>query len=192
MVKNVMKTIILEPGKFYHIYNRAKNGDPLFPQEEDYQFFLKLYKTHIVPVADTWAYCILDDHLHFLIKMKEDLNGNSYKPFAILFNSYAKGFMKKTGNTGKLFHYKLKRIEIRREKVLRDVIRYIYQNARKHGVVKECEHYRYSSFRATVSPHPTLLAKQDIQSRFGNYDILKHILTEPVDETGIKRYLLEK
>jgi len=40
-----MKATILEPGKFYHIYNRAKNGKPLFPEEEDIQFFLKLYNT---------------------------------------------------------------------------------------------------------------------------------------------------
>ena len=187
-----MKTILLEPGKFYHIYNRAKNGNPLFPEEEDVQFFLKLYKTHVLPVADTWAYCILQDHLHFLIRMKEDLNGNSYKPFALLFNSYAKGYNKKNGITGKVFRFKLKRAEIRKEITLRDVIRYINQNPRKHGLVNDCEQYRYSSFRATVSPHPTLIAKQEIRDRFGNYDRLKQLLTEPVEEKGLKMYLLEE
>jgi len=186
-----MKTILLEPGKFYHIYNRAKNGNPLFPREEDYQFFLKLYKSHIVPVAETWAYCILDDHIHFLIRMKEDLNGNSYKPFAMLFNAYAKAYNKKQGHLGKVFRFKLKRVELRRESVLRDVLRYINQNPRKHGLAADCERYRYSSFRATVCPHPTLIAREAIQQRFGNYGTLRNLLTEPVTEEGLKMYLLE-
>jgi REP element-mobilizing transposase RayT len=186
-----MKTIILEPGKFYHIYNRAKNGKPLFSGDEDIQFFLRLYKTHVLPVADTWAYCIMKDHVHFLIRIRDDRNGNSYKPFALLFNSYAKGFNTRNECTGKVFRYKLKRAEIRREMTLREVVRYINQNPRKHGVVEQCEQYRYSSFRATVSPHPTLIARQEIQDRFGNYEMLRHLLTEPVNEKGIKMYLLE-
>jgi len=187
-----MKTTILEPGKFYHIYNRAKNGDPLFPEEEDIRFFLKLYKTHVVPVADTWAYCILDDHVHFLIRLKEEVNGNAYKPFALLFNSYAKGYQKKTGRDGKLFRFKLKRIEIRRETVLRNVIRYINQNARRHGLVEDCSRYRYSSFRATVTTWPTLIPKEEILRRFGNREMLSHSLSEPVNEKGMKMYLLEE
>ena len=187
-----MKTTILEPGKFYHIYNRTKNGNPLFPEEEDIQFFLKLYKTHVVPVAETWAYCILDDHVHFLVRLKEDLNGNAYKPFALLFNSYAKGYHKKNGSNGKLFRFKLKRVEIRRETVLREVIRYINQNARKHGLVEDCSQYRYSSFRATVTTWPTLIPKEEILRRFGNREMLFHILSEPVNEKGLKMYLLEE
>jgi len=187
-----MKTPILEPGKFYHIYNRAKNGEPLFPEEEAIQFFPTLSKTHVVPVAETWAYCILYDHVHFLVRLKEDLNGNPYKPFALLFNSYAKGYHKRNGQNGKLFRFKLKRVEIRRESVLREVIRYINQNARKHGLVEDCSRYRYSSFRATVTTWPTLIPKEEILRRFGNREILAHILSEPVEEKGMKRYLLEE
>jgi len=187
-----MKNTILEPGKFYHIYNLARNGNPLFPDDEDIRFFLKLYKTHITPVAETWAYCILDDHVHFLVRLKEDLNGNAYKPFAVLFNSYSKGYCKKTGTDGKLFRFKLKRIEIRRETVLRELIRYINQNARKHGLVEDCSSYRFSSFRATVTTWPTLIPKEEIIRRFGNREMLANILSEPVKEKGLKRYLLEK
>ena len=50
-----MKTTLMEPGKYYHVYNRAKNGDPLFESEEAFRFFLKLYQTHICPIAETYA-----------------------------------------------------------------------------------------------------------------------------------------
>jgi len=124
--------------------------------------------------------------------MKEEVNGNSYKPFALLFNSYAKGFVRKTGHLGKVFQFKLKRIEIRREAVLCNMMRYINQNPRKHGVVSNCEWYRYSSFRASICPHPTLIAKQEIQQKFGSYETLKKLLNEPVDVKGMKMYLLEE
>ncbi|MBE0648260.1 MAG: hypothetical protein IH596_10800 [Bacteroidales bacterium] len=187
-----MKTAILEPGKFYHIYNRAKNGNPLFPEEEDIQFFIRLYKTHVTPFAETWAYCILDDHVHFLVRMKEDLEGNPYTPFALLFNAYTKGYHTKNGGDGQLFKFKLKRIEIRRETILREVIRYINQNARRHGVVEDCSRYRYSSFHATVTTWQTLIPKEEILRRFGNREVLSQILTEPVEEKGLKMYLLEE
>ena len=49
-----MSTAIpLEPGKFYHIYNRGNNGENIFIAERNYGYFLKLYFKHIEPVAQT-------------------------------------------------------------------------------------------------------------------------------------------
>ena len=36
----MQKTIPLEPGKVYHLYNRANNREDLFRDEFDYQCFL--------------------------------------------------------------------------------------------------------------------------------------------------------
>ena len=33
-------------------------------------FFLKKYQEHILPVADTYAFCLLPNRFHFLIKIK--------------------------------------------------------------------------------------------------------------------------
>lgn len=186
-----MKSTILEPGKFYHIYNRAQNGDPLFEDEEAFRFFLKLYKSYVVPVAETYAYCLLEDHLHLLVKIREEVAGSSYSSFAKLFNSYAKGYNKKNGKAGRVFRFKLKKVEIHREIVLRDIIRYINQNAEKHGLVNDCSHYRYSSYQATVTTCPTLIPKEEIQNQFGNMQMLAHYFSKPVDEKGLKMYLLE-
>ena len=37
---NFMKTISLEYGNFYHIYNRGINGCNLFQENENYEYFL--------------------------------------------------------------------------------------------------------------------------------------------------------
>lgn len=67
----------LEHGQYYHIYNRGNNRENLFVEERNYLYFLKLYGQHIEPVASTFAYCLLPNHFHILVQIKEveDLTG---------------------------------------------------------------------------------------------------------------------
>ena len=187
-----MKTILLQPGRYYHIFNCAKNGDPLFNTEEDYKFFLKLYKANIVPVTDTYAYCLLHDHLHILVRIREDAEGSLYKPFAMLFNGYAKGYNKQNGKEGKVFRFKLKRIEIRRETYLLEMIRYINQNARRHGVTEELSCYRYSSYRATVAGLGSIVNRDELIRHFGLGDMMIRNLNAVVDEKKVKMFMMEE
>jgi hypothetical protein len=57
----------LQDGYFYHIYNRGTNGEPLFREDRNYRHFLKLYATYIAPIAKSYAYCLLNNHFHFLL-----------------------------------------------------------------------------------------------------------------------------
>lgn len=73
----------LVPDSFYHVYNRTNNKETLFLDEEDHHRFLNAYAFYISPVAQTYAYCLLPNHFHFLIKVRplEDVlsylrNGN--------------------------------------------------------------------------------------------------------------------
>ncbi len=186
-----MKTMILEPGKYYHIYNRARNGDPLFANDESFKFFLRLYRTHIMPVADTYAYCLLKDHLHILLRIREDVNGSIYKPFALLFNAYTKGYNLMNGKDGRLFQFKLKRIEIRRESYMLDMVRYINQNVKKHQITENFSHYRFSSFRATVTLNESMICKDYLIRQFGGRENLIRYLGTEVDEKNVKMFLLE-
>jgi hypothetical protein len=38
--------LALEPGKYYHIYNRGNNRENIFNEERNYAYFLKLYAFH--------------------------------------------------------------------------------------------------------------------------------------------------
>src|SRR5262245_59442936 len=60
----------LEYRHYYHIYNRGVNRQNIFFEEQNYHYFLKLYVKYIVPVADTYAYCLMRNHFHFLVRMK--------------------------------------------------------------------------------------------------------------------------
>lgn len=63
--------IPLLPGKKYHILSRAVGNEQLFLTEENYRFFLERYKKYVSPVADTFCYCLLPNHFHFLVRIKE-------------------------------------------------------------------------------------------------------------------------
>jgi putative transposase len=64
------KPIPLQHGRFYHIYNRGINRENIFLEQRNYLHFLKLYMKHIVPIAFTYAYCLLRNHFHFLLQIK--------------------------------------------------------------------------------------------------------------------------
>src|ERR1035437_4018238 len=71
---------LLLPGKFYHIYNRGINGEILFHSEENYQHFLGLYTRYIDPIADTYAWVLMRNHFHLLIRVKDNIRYKYQKP----------------------------------------------------------------------------------------------------------------
>lgn len=77
-----MKIERIEFGGYYHIFNRGNNGINLFFENDNYRYFMQLYDRYIFPIADTYAWCLLKNHFHFLIRIKEvdeiDKTGFSY------------------------------------------------------------------------------------------------------------------
>jgi REP element-mobilizing transposase RayT len=66
--------IPLEPDKYYHIFNHAVGRDNLFKCDDNYLFFLKRYRQHILPIADTFAYCLMPNHFHLLVRINPNPN----------------------------------------------------------------------------------------------------------------------
>ncbi len=61
----------LETGKYYHIYNRGINGCNIFYEEKNYSYFLKKYAHYMSEVLDTFAYCLMPNHFHLLVRVKD-------------------------------------------------------------------------------------------------------------------------
>jgi putative transposase len=57
-------------GSFYHIYNRGNNKENIFFEERNYQHFLNLFDKYLSPYVDVYAYCLMPNHFHFLIRVK--------------------------------------------------------------------------------------------------------------------------
>ena len=70
-----MKTNIepLQSDSYYHIYNRGINGENIFKEERNYSFFLERYAHYIEPFAETYAYSLLKNHFHLLIRTRPEV-----------------------------------------------------------------------------------------------------------------------
>jgi len=47
----------IEKGYIYHIYNQGNNKQKIFFEQENYLFFLRKIRTHILPYGDILAWC---------------------------------------------------------------------------------------------------------------------------------------
>jgi len=62
----------LNYGNYYHIYNRGINSCNLFQEADNYEHFLGLFDKYISPVADTYAWVLLPNHFHLMVRVKEE------------------------------------------------------------------------------------------------------------------------
>jgi len=60
-------------GGIYHIYNQGNNRQLLFFNRENYLYFLQKIRMHLLPYADLLAYCLMPNHFHFMVEVKEVL-----------------------------------------------------------------------------------------------------------------------
>jgi REP element-mobilizing transposase RayT len=61
-------TIPLLPQRYYHIYNRGIDRNPIFFIDENYRYFLKKYAEKTEGYFNTFAYCLMENHFHFFIQ----------------------------------------------------------------------------------------------------------------------------
>jgi REP element-mobilizing transposase RayT len=158
---------MLEEGKYYHIYNRGNNSQPIFFENENYRYFLQLIKKYLEPVADIYSYCLIKNHYHLLIRVKpvNEINAEKLtyttkdKPKKVsvtlqlshLFNAYTQAINKRFNRTGSLFEPKFHRIEIDTDEYLIQSILYIHNNPVKHNVCKQAKDYFWSSYNPILS-----------------------------------------
>lgn len=62
----------LQYNTYYHIFNRGVNRTNIFIEDDNYAHFLNLYTDYITPIAETYAYCLLRNHFHLLIRTKSE------------------------------------------------------------------------------------------------------------------------
>lgn len=163
-----MKLEILERDHFYHIYNRGINSGKIFLSDDNKSYFLKLFSKYLNDKIEVFAYCLMDNHFHFFIKIVDD-EKEVTQSFSNLFNAYAKAFNKQNNRTGSLFEKHFKRIKIQDENYFRNIIQYIHLNP-KHHLDSDYKNYKYSSFQSIISNKETKLARTEVLSYFDNVD----------------------
>lgn len=153
----------LQPSTYYHIFNHANGDEDLFREPENYRYFLQQYYKHINRIADTYAYCLMPNHFHLLVRIKtkeaitahlpgfKNLAGVAAsnllsKQFSNFFNGYSKAFNKKYERRGSLFLKNFTKKSILQKDYLSGVILYIHLKPVRHGFTHRPEHWNWSSF----------------------------------------------
>lgn len=184
----------MQPATYYHIYNHANGDENLFREEDNYRYFLEKWGKYIEPVAETYAYCLMPNHFHFLIRTRgeedisdlqsfpktekqhaeedltgfENLSGFITKQFSNFFNSYAKAFNKMYSRKGSLFNRPFKAKPITSDSYLTNIIFYIHHNPLHHGFCEHVEDWPHSSYHAVVSDKLTRVKRKEVQDWFGS------------------------
>jgi putative transposase len=143
-----------EPQKLYHIYNRGNNSQKVFFTRENYLFFLKKIRQHLLPHCQLLAYCLLPNHFHFLIETPENMTEQAINQgIAIILRSYTQAINKQENRTGSLFQQgsKAKNVENGDANYPFICFQYIHQNPMAAKLVRKMEDWEFSSFKDYIN-----------------------------------------
>ena len=172
-------------GNFYHIYNRGNNRENIFFEEKNYYYFLEKYDKYLSNHLETYAYCLLPNHFHLLVRVKEKTSkafetfpewvaspevshlSPLEKAFKDFFITYAKAINSAYDRTGSLFQYKFKRKIIDKQKYLTRLIVYIHLNPIRLGLCKHPSDWKFSSYNSILSTYSTKVKKEVVLDWFG-------------------------
>jgi REP element-mobilizing transposase RayT len=205
MYKIVNRYEKLDFGKYYHVLNKAVGKEKLFKTENDYFFFIAKMERYILPIADIYSYCLIPNHFHLLIKIKNqgDINSKYLKisnnldykvlqqTFGNFFNSYAKSYNKVYNRKGGLFLRPFKRILVDDDSYLLSVIAYIHRNPIHHKIESEYSGWRYSSYNAIISTELTKIKRKEVIELFGSKEDFIKFHQQNKPKSGFGKYLLE-
>ena len=193
----------MQPGEVYHVLNKAVGDELLFRTNKDYTYFLKKLKRFILPVAKVYAYCLIPNHFHLMIRTKSfgpDINTEEQeeqevieinKAFSNFFNSYARSYNNTYKRKGKLFLLPFKRILVEDEDYFLILVNYIHRNPIHHGITNEYSSWSYSSYRDFLLDNNYLVDKNEVLSWFGGIADFIQFHKELRTIKGTKNYFLE-
>jgi len=152
------------------------------------------YVRFIDSSAETYAYCLLKNHFHFLVRIKDSTAAlessapikSATQQFSNFFNSYAKAINKQYQRTGSLFQHRFGRIEVTSARYFANLAHYIHFNPQKHGLVDDFRAYPYSSYNVLLTDKPTRLQREHVLNWFDGQELFKTFHSNPVNERVIR------
>ena len=191
--------IDLLPDNIYHVFSRAVGSEKLFLSDENYRFFLSKFNAYIFPIADVYAWALLPNHFHFMIRIKEQKQVEDYyfhlknaslksentsafimQCFSNFLNSYTKSFNKIHRRKGALFMDYLRRVTVSNESQIGATAFYIHKNPVHHGYCTLPEHWKWSSYNAYLFKKPTQRGPIELLDWFGGLTAFKKYHEQPI------------
>jgi putative transposase len=189
-------------GQYFHIYNQGVNSEDLFKEERNYHYFLQQYKFYCADVLETLAYCLLKNHFHLLVYVKENVEVsrrdgqgifkmNASKQLGHFFNSYAQSINKAHKRTGPLFESPFERKLVDDESYIMSMIYYCHRNAQHHDFVKDFKEWEFSSYDAIIRNDNILVAAEKVIQHFGDVAAFENAHSIFLENKELNKYIIE-
>ncbi len=138
----VRKVRIHYPGALYHVMVRGNNGEHVLSKEIHKKKYLDIIISCKEKLDFTiYAYCIMDNHLHLLIQVADDLLSKIMQKIQQV---YTQWFNRKYNRTGHVFQQRYKALLCDKDNYLLQLIRYNHNNPVKANLDEGIE-YKWSS-----------------------------------------------
>ncbi len=128
----------------YHVMIRGINQQNIFVDDEDNEKFISiLSKYQKENEYEIYAYCLMGNHVHLLMKEGNEELANSMRRIGA---SYVYWYNWQYNRKGHLFQDRYKSEPVEDETYFLTVLRYIHQNPLKAGLSDNIASYRWSSY----------------------------------------------
>ena len=205
--------IPLEENNYYHIYNRGNDGIDLFYQRRNYHYFLVKYDYYLSNYVDTYAYCLLPNHFHLLIRVKKKSDFVVRKSefpkqediclmtageivselFRRFFMSFSKSINIQQNRTGSLFQKNFRRKLVNNQPYFLALIYYIHHQLKHHGFDHlDDKDYPWSSYQKFLIDRESKLKKMEVFSWFGSKAEFVSFHSERQDLKMITNLIIEE
>jgi putative transposase len=131
------KARITLPGAVHHVMSRGIEGNAIFRNDEDRHYFLHLLEKNVAKSGYLlYAWCLMDNHYHLLLRMNEYPLGRF---MGLLNGPYAQYFRKNNKMRGYLFQDRYKSIVTQDQMYIEELVRYIHLNPVRVGICSDIE-----------------------------------------------------
>ena len=128
----------------YHIIMRGINCQTIFEDEEDYERFIETLKKYRETCGyELYAYCLMGNHLHILLKEGKELLEQVMRRIC---GSYVYWYNQKYERIGNLFQDRYVSEPVEDDTYFLTAIRYIFQNPVKAELVASTKDYMWSNY----------------------------------------------
>ena len=132
----------------YHIMLRGINKQSIFEDDEDRLKFLETLKKYkAISMYTIYSYCLMDNHIHLLMKESEESISEAVKRISA---SYVYWYNMKYERCGHLFQERFKSENVENPTYFLTVLRYIHQNPIKAGLAKNIFECKWTSINEYI------------------------------------------
>ncbi|MFO7951715.1 MAG: transposase [Bacillota bacterium] len=129
----------------YHVMIRGINKQKIFEDDGDHYRFLQILAKYRKETAyQIYAYCLMGNHVHLLIKEGNETISTTMKRLG---TSYVYWYNWQYSRVGPLFQDRFRSEPVEDDSYFLTALRYIHQNPLQAGLVVSLDDYKWSSYR---------------------------------------------